>query len=697
MSWTPYDRGSVLAGRYRIVTPLGSGASARVFLADDTQMGRRVAVKVLHESLADDPAFLRRFEAEVRSAAALNHPNVMHVYDSGAVASPTGRDLPFLVMEFLGGGSLRAVLDHGPLLTPSQALVVGLDAARGLEYAHARGFVHRDIKPANLLFGEEGRLRIADFGLARAIAEAAWTEPAGILLGTAKYSAPEQAMGQPTDGRADVYSLALVLVEAVTGEVPFARDTTTATLTARLDGDLAVPRTLGRLAPVLERAGRLDRDLRPDAGELVIAFLAASEDMDRPTRIPLPGAIPADALDELVASAATDADADATTLTDAGADVLSVSADAPDITLIAAPGADRPGPLGVTAAGGTLTAARPAAVTDPVPALDDLPAAPARSSDRPPHVPAPESGGHPDEPAERRWPRVLAGLLVVLAAFGGAAYWWFEVRIPSHGVVDVTGMSLDRAEQELERQGFRVSPSYVRRDGTDPDEVVGQRPAAGEGLEEGRTVKLTVSLGNTLVTLPPLDSTMDEATVTATLAAAGLEVGARTEPYDENVPAGFLVGAGSTVTPDAGGQVPRGTAVDVIISKGPQPRVIPPGLVGQPLSTVQKVLTDLQLQVNVTPEFSDQPVDTVLRLNVNDNAEVARGTVIEIATSKGPELFPIPNVLGRTGVDATAILQAQGFGVQGITGPPFAPVVGIAPTVGEMHPRGTAVQLLTNG
>ena len=163
-----------------------------------------MAVKILHAALAEDEAFLRRFRAEAQAAAALNHPNVMAVYDWGH------DDVPFLVTEYLGGGSLRTMLDQGRLLSPAQALMVGLEASRGLDYAHRRGFVHRDIKPANLLFDEEARLRIADFGLARALAEAAWTEPQGAVLGTARYASPEQARGETLDGRSDVYSLALV-------------------------------------------------------------------------------------------------------------------------------------------------------------------------------------------------------------------------------------------------------------------------------------------------------------------------------------------------------------------------------------------------------------------------------------------------------------------------------------------------------
>src|SRR5688500_4712304 len=193
--------GRVLGGRYRLIAPIGSGASAQVYLADDVRLRRRVAVKVLHAALADDDSFLRRFRAEAQAAAALSHPHVLAVFDWG------DDDVPYLVTEYLGGGSLRALLDTGDLLSPSQALLIGLEAGRALDYAHRRGFVHRDIKPANLLFGDDHRLRIADFGLARALAEAAWTEPQGAMLGTARYASPEQAQGLGGDGSAAEYTL----------------------------------------------------------------------------------------------------------------------------------------------------------------------------------------------------------------------------------------------------------------------------------------------------------------------------------------------------------------------------------------------------------------------------------------------------------------------------------------------------------
>src|SRR5579883_3543949 len=164
--------GRVLGKRYRLVSAVGTGASAHVYLAEDVTLQRHVAVKVLQPGFARDQAILERFAVEARAVASLNHPHVLRVFDWGEDA-----DGPYLVLEYLGGGSLRDILDTGTRLSQAQAARLGVEVAQGLAYAHARGLVHRDVKPANLLFDEEGRVRIADFGVARALAEAAWTEP----------------------------------------------------------------------------------------------------------------------------------------------------------------------------------------------------------------------------------------------------------------------------------------------------------------------------------------------------------------------------------------------------------------------------------------------------------------------------------------------------------------------------------------
>ena len=274
--------GRVIGGRYRLLAVVGAGASAQVFAADDTRLGRRVAVKLLHPALAGDATFLRKFQAEARLAASLNHRNVLHVYDWGDEDG-----IPYLVLEYLGGGSLRSLLDTGRLLSPQQAAAIGAEAAHGLAYAHRRGLVHRDVKPANLLFDDDGRLLVADFGLARALAEAAITEPLGAVMGTARYASPEQVEGRPVDDRTDVYSLALTLYESVTGRVPFAGETTVATLMARVGAVLPAARELGPLAPVLAQAAISEPLARLDAAALALELETLLQELDPPEPLPL--------------------------------------------------------------------------------------------------------------------------------------------------------------------------------------------------------------------------------------------------------------------------------------------------------------------------------------------------------------------------------------------------------------------------
>src|SRR3954454_7140477 len=201
--------GDLIAGRYRLLETLGRGAMSAVWLAEDEELGRRVAVKTLAPS-----ADRARFEREARAAAALSHPNICSVYDYGEAE---GR--PFMVLEYLSGGSLEERLRGGPL-DDDEALRISTEIAAGLAQAHARGLVHRDLKPANVLFDAEGRAKIADFGIARMGDNVSLTE-AGTVLGTASYISPEQAAGRPAGPASDVYSFGVILFRMLTGRLPF--------------------------------------------------------------------------------------------------------------------------------------------------------------------------------------------------------------------------------------------------------------------------------------------------------------------------------------------------------------------------------------------------------------------------------------------------------------------------------------------
>lgn len=727
--------GRVLGSRYRLKAPIGTGSSAQVFLADDVRLHRLVAVKVLHPALAEDQTFLRRFRAEAQASAKLNHSNIVKLYDSG------NDEGPYLVTEFVDGGSLRALLDLGHRLTVAQAVDVGLGAARGLDFAHRQGFVHRDIKPANLLFGlQDGRLRIADFGVARALAEAAWTEPSGAVLGTARYASPEQANGQAASGKSDVYSLALVLVEAVTGDVPFATDTTLSTLRARVDTDLTVGAELGPLAEVLEWAGRSDPDERPDAAQFRDALAELAEDLDPAEPLPLAGAFPAVEQQPFV-------DPDPTHLPAEGDDVVVLADEAPAAAAGAAglgalvgrarsafegrgqkdAGSGGPGPDGDAAADADASAADPAgAATDEASdAVGDGPSdaeagvgagtgttllvstGAGRSVDEaapapPVRTAAPASGDHTDGGAppartagRRRWstPVVVVVAVVAVMALVAGALAVRELLRPQHEVPQLAGLDVSELRDLVEGQGWDVERVQVRQDGTREGEIVAQDPAAGEQLREGHTLTVTVSRGAELVPVPGNLGGLTQGEATAALEAVGLRPGAVSEKWGELVPAGIVLGASLLYD-----EVPAGSAVPLVLSKGPRPRAVPEGMAGAGLTydEVAARLSEVQLVAVRGQDYSDTvPEGQVIGTSPAGGTLVPRDSEVVVIVSRGPQPVIIPDVSGDSVAEAQATLEARGLVVDGVEGPPNGVVTGTDPAAGLQVDRGATVVLLT--
>jgi serine/threonine-protein kinase len=616
--------GRVLGGRYRLLAAIGTGASAQVFLADDVTLRRRVAVKVLHPALATDEAFLRRFRAEARAAAALSHPNLMAVYDWGE------DDGPYLVLEYLGGGSLRALLDRGALLTPAQALLLGLEASRALDVAHRRGFVHRDIKPANLLFGEDGRLRIADFGLARALSEAGWTEPGDGLVGTARYAAPEQARGGRIDGKADVYALGLVLTEAVTGTVPLVREGALETMMARVDHDVDTPAELGLLEPILRRVGRADAAERPDAAELGRALVAAAREMERPAPLPLPGV---DAIEH---------GDDGTVFPEAGFDHdddLTVYGRQDQTGVLpAVPARRRRWPWVVLAllvvaavvAGGLVAKGQLATPSAPVPDVATKPAAEAHSL-------------------------------------------------------------IEAADQKATDVQWEVVEDHAFDDNVPPGNVIRQKPAAGAKLDDGGTVTLVISDGPHPVDLPLMDgATIDAAK--AGVVAAGLTVGTVTPQANETVPSGTLIDW-SVDGKSRPTQAPKGSKVDFLVSSGPAARTIP-SYAKQTVAAVEADLTTKGLKFAQSEAFSDTvDKGLVIGTTPAAGQQVPKGATVTIVVSKGPQLFEVPNVLGQRYSKAVEILEGAGFVIGDVGGHGGDRVRSTDPAAGAMVPRGTVVNI----
>ena len=278
--------GRVLGERYRVTRMVSAGANALIVDAVDIELDRPVTIKLVRPEWAESAEFRDRFSAEMRTMSSLSHPNIAAVHAWGEEVIGK-RTTVYVVAEYLAGGSLRDLFDRGRHLDPSQALMVGLEACRGLDFAHRRGLVHTELIPSKLVFGDDRRLRIVDFGLARLLGERHWAEPATVPTHVARYCSPEQALAQPVDGKTDIYSLALVLVEAVTGSVPFAARSTVATLSARVGKLMPVSADLGSLAAVLEKAGRPDPEDRSTAGELGRGLVKAAEKLPRPAPIPI--------------------------------------------------------------------------------------------------------------------------------------------------------------------------------------------------------------------------------------------------------------------------------------------------------------------------------------------------------------------------------------------------------------------------
>ena len=277
--------GRIIGERYEVTRTVAAGANTLIAAAVDTELDRAVTVKLVRPELSESVDFRRRFAEEMERVVGISHPNIAAIYDWGEQLIGK-RATVYVVGESLTGGSLRDLYDRGRWLTPSQALMVGLDACRGLDFAHQNGLVHTELTPSKLVFGDDRRLRIVDFGLARILGDEEWREPSRVATHVARYASPEQAQGVPVDGKTDVYSLALILIEGVTGSVPFAAESTVATLSARAGRLMPVDADLGPLASVLERAGRPDPVERSTAAQFGRALVQAAPRLPRPTPIP---------------------------------------------------------------------------------------------------------------------------------------------------------------------------------------------------------------------------------------------------------------------------------------------------------------------------------------------------------------------------------------------------------------------------
>jgi eukaryotic-like serine/threonine-protein kinase len=647
--------GHLLDGRYRIGRRIARGGMASVYEALDTRLDRTCAVKIMHHGLGDDATFADRFKREARAAARLSHPNVVGVFDQGEDPTVEGGTL-YLVMELVAGHTLRDVIREEAPMRPAKALAVMEPIVSALAAAHRSGVVHRDIKPENVLIAEDGRVKVADFGLAKAIsADTQHTATGGVIIGTVSYLAPELVVDGTSDARADVYAAGVVLYELLTGTKPHAGESPIAVAYKHVHEDVPPPSLLARGVPayvdaLVLRATARDRAQRPaDAGVLLHQLHRVSQ--------ALAGGVWEDA--ELTADLALASRIEP--------EPMSEATDAFEILPLAAP-ADGGGPM-VPA----VLEAEPRPPADPPrePPVAILPARARRS---------------------RRGPALLAVALVVALAAGVGAYWFGWARYTT--TPGVIGLTQQAATTKLHHAGLDVrvgAPSYS--EDVAKGLVMGTDPDPGSRVPDHGTVTLTVSLGKERYAVPRLARmTVDQAQ--DALRRQHLAYGRSLLRYDDSAPKGMVLAS----NPVAGRREPPGFQVDLVVSRGPRPIQVR-DWTGRSADLAVRVLQRQQLQVDTSRrEYSDTVAAGHVLAQTPDPGQVLHaGDTVSLTVSKGPELVQVPGDLRAEGVQAaTDELTALGFKV-GVEHSDIylglGYVAGSDPTPGSMARKGSTVIL----
>jgi serine/threonine-protein kinase len=541
-----------LDGRYHVLERIAAGGMGEVFKAHDAVLAREVAIKVLHRSLASDPGFVDRFRREARSAATLNHPNIVTVYDWGAVDG-----IYYMVMEYVRGRSVREIVNADGHLAPMQAAEIVRQTLFALEHAHAMGIVHRDLKPENILITTDGTVKLTDMGLARAFADAKTTH-AGAVTGTVQYLAPEQIRGEPADPRSDLYSLGIVAYELLTGRLPFDGETPMAIAYQHLSGNVPAPSGFADVGPELDAfvaaAVDKDREMRPESASVMRADLES-----------VMAALPRARSLAAVVQDLPEVDMPATEDT-----VASVAAITQTIPRVEARRRRRGRRflLGLLLVAAIATAAWGAWAylvphTTPTPqvvglsvdaAADRLGAlgftvelAPGRYDER-------EREGtvlRSDPPAGTE---LAAGETVKLIPSLGP---------PPTPVPTVDGLTEDEARRALEADGFAVEVERSYHPRVDEGEVIRRTPA-DEELPLGSVVKITVSRGHAPVAVPKVEGLSQRRAETA-LADAGFDV-AVVKAFSDTVERGEVM----DVSPPSGEEAAYGSTVTITVSQGPE-------------------------------------------------------------------------------------------------------------------------------
>lgn len=567
---TPEDGRRMLGDRYEIGEVIGRGGMAEVHEGRDLRLGRRVAVKILRPDLAKDPVFQARFRREAQSAAALNHPNIVAVYDTGedTLTSSDGASVvvPFIVMEYVDGMTLRQLLASGRRLLPERALEITAGILAALDYAHRHGIVHRDIKPANVMLTRTGDVKVMDFGIARAMNDTGNTMTAtSAVMGTAQYLSPEQARGEVVDARSDLYSAGVLLYELLTGRPPFT-------------GDSAVAIAYQHVSEMPVPPSQVDSGVTPQVDAVVLHALAKRTQ------------------DRYQSAAEFKSDVER------------------------------------AVAGAPVTAAVPMVTMDQTQML-------------PPTQAAGSGGGYEPMYDMTRRPRrrgvafwflsfvgivaaVIAALLIGRFIFGGPAV--DQVQVPN-----LEGLTIEQATATLGEFQLRLGAQTPEVSDRPIDTVIAQQPAAGESIEQGQSVNVTISAGLEQVTVPQLIALTSIEAARIALEDANLQLGAIKERNSPQ-PAGYVLAQ----EPEEGTQVSAGSSIDITVSSG---LVKVPQVTGASEAQARSDLAQAGFDVQVV-EIEDPavPGGTVLAQSPQGGELLARGSIVTITVSTAPPLPPTP-------------------------------------------------------
>ncbi|MCK1796337.1 Stk1 family PASTA domain-containing Ser/Thr kinase [Streptomyces sp. XM4193] len=629
--------GQTLDGRYRVLARVAVGGMATVYRAMDTRLDRVLALKVMHLSLAGDQTFVERFIREAKSAARLAHPNIVAVYDQG-----TDGTYVYLAMEYIQGCTLRDLLVQRGALQPRAVLDVLEPVLAALGSAHRAGLIHRDVKPENVLIGDDGRVKVADFGLVRAVDSQTSTDTTSVM-GTVSYLAPEQIEHGTAGTASDVYACGVMLFEALTGSKPHGGGTPAQVLYQHLHRGVPAPSsrvpTLPRVLDALVlRATDRDPAARPaDAVELLHevrearAALSDSE-LDTEPETALPGAV----------ASVDDSEATDRHRQDDDTAVLSRRVPAGQNLPHSGSGA-RSG-----AEGGTDREREHTSFLPPLPSL--APTVDPEPQDRGP-------GGRWSRIGRSR--RALAAIVgaVVLVLVLGAGVWYINsgqfTQTPS-----VLRLTQAQAEQKLDEAGLRVKVSRAHHATVDRGRVVATDPTPGSRIRGNGTVTITVSRGPEVVKVPQLKG-VPLAEARKRLKSANLAAATVTREFSDTVDRGAVV----ATDPKAGSERRPGSAVSLVVSKGEQLDV--PSVTGMTEEEAREELTEVGFEVKVASArvHSEEDSGTVARQSPDEGATGATGDTVTLTLSKGPEMVEVPDVVGMDEDEAVQELEDAGFKV----------------------------------